>query len=104
MARVKFTGMADERSFLKSDFQGKGVDDQDAVKFNASNDFTNDVSDAAAKLLTENPTTKRDFKIIEDEATDADTDKEAAASDSDGSTGTADAAAPSTAKSRKRTT
>jgi hypothetical protein len=49
----KYTGVADERSFTKEDFERHGVDDQDAVTFNAENGFTQSLSKKAAEFLAD---------------------------------------------------
>lgn len=49
---IKYTGTASERRILKEDFQQVGIDDQDAVIFNQENQFTAEVSKAAADYMT----------------------------------------------------
>lgn len=72
--KLTFTGMADERSFVKEDFSRHGIEDQGAVKFNAKNKFTAEVSDAAgAWLLSDESGLKEQFK-------DADAQEEVEAS------------------------
>lgn len=54
MPEYTFTGMADEKSFVKADFDRHIEDNQQgAVKFNAKNDFTNDLTEEAAAFLIE---------------------------------------------------
>lgn len=52
MPKIKYTGYADVKEFSAKDFKDNGVDDQNKVVFDASNDFTAEVSDAAWAFLS----------------------------------------------------
>lgn len=52
--KLKFTGRAHERSFVKGDFTKHSVDDGHAVKFNVDNNFVAEVSDGMAEWLLAN--------------------------------------------------
>ena len=49
--RVAYKGRADRRTFSEEDFTRHDVTDQGAVAFDRSNNFTADISEAAAELL-----------------------------------------------------
>lgn len=48
---VQYTGRASTRSFVKADFESKGITDQDDVEFNHDNKWVAEVSPEAAGLL-----------------------------------------------------
>lgn len=58
---VKYTGTSDVREIYKKDFDSVGVTDQELVRWEQENDFTAEVSDAAAEYLT---TKEPDFEIV----------------------------------------
>lgn len=51
--KLKYTGRAHERSFLKSDFTGVGLENGAAVKFNAGNNYVAEVDDEVGAWLLE---------------------------------------------------
>lgn len=62
--KLKFTGPAHNRSFTKADFSRHGID-QEAVKFNADNNFVAEVSDEAGAWLIENEAPE--FRVATDD-------------------------------------
>lgn len=50
MAEYTYTGEADDKRFVKADFERHDID-QGAVHFNKGNDFTAEMSDEAAEFL-----------------------------------------------------
>lgn len=51
MRKLQFTGLADKVEYSADDLKRSGVNDQKKVSFNKDNNFTVEVSDAAAELL-----------------------------------------------------
>lgn len=65
--KVRYTGPADVRKILKSDFAQPGVElDHEAVEFSSKNGFTSEVSEDVAKYLVERDGTG--FELVTDEA------------------------------------
>lgn len=95
MPEITYTGHSDVVSFVKDDFVRHGIEDQGAVHFDAKNDFTATVSDAAWEFLKGRGGFSEVFKLSEasgEPATVADTgDVES----------TADTAAPEASTGRR---
>lgn len=66
MAKIQYTGNADTRTINARSWRIAGVEDQNKVEWNKSNNFVQEVSEDAAKFLLALP----DFVRVDDDDKD----------------------------------